>query len=269
MFRCRLELKTSGVAFAAAIAVAFSSSLAEADCNATVVPFEALKVVQSPTRALRRVSLEFQHIASLPPEGRAVSLECGVARGTGRTVCTPPRSPDKVNCIAAAGAQGYASDARPSPIESAAEWAARNYTFDLSGVDGPADLPAHTTITIRFMPSDLTPFVPPPGVEPLLMKAVNWESKALEYAARDQELNFEGDVDVVCQIQGDGHLVCGDVLNPPKPTAFESLPVQVEKSWRTAPTLVDGTPSGGRWVRITASFHLNPPPPAGTKSAGR
>lgn len=254
-----LVVKAPGVVVCVLSTWALTAATAEAaPCTVDSAPFENLKIVQVPSHTLRRASLG--EVRSLPPEGRSVTLDCAIPRSTGKPICAPVNSGTPVDCYAQHPGGGYVVKGASDPIVADALWAVSGYRFDLGAT--PGDKPIRTRIVFTYRPDDLLPFEAPASVTPLPMESVVWLAKSVQYAARDQELGFEGHVTVDCQVQSNGRLLCADVMGAPRPTAFSSAPVQLEDSWRAAPALADGTPSTGRWVRIGLTFTLRSPQPA-------
>ena len=248
--------------FLASVALVGGLAVCEGAQNApasVTVAFDSLKVTHTPGHASRHVAL--RNVQTLPADGSAVDVDCAISRRFGRAVCRPPGSNYPIDCFAnpPASCTLYPDPVRDPVLLAAAE-IANGYGFDPVSLPGPADQFLRTKITVKLDPADLVALSPPLGAALLPIDAVNWQERAMGYPERDRELGVEGQASVACQIQMDGGLLCGDVASTPRKGFFLGIPDALERFWRAAPQLLDGTPSSGRWVQIVLTFKLAAPP---------
>lgn len=185
--------------------------------------------------------------APLPATASKVEIACNVSRQSGEVS----------KCRAAEGSDDV--------LAKAAERQGDDLTLSPSQLDPDNDIPLRLRASLLIDPADAKPFSLPAGVTPLKATEVSWTSKPTAealthlYPARATRLELAARLSMTCQIAADGGLICADltvVTAPGQEATFDGIGERIAELFRAGPTLVDGRPAAGQWVRM--SFAFNP-----------
>ena len=207
-----------------------------------------------PARVRQQITVGERHrlaqTLSLPSDGWTVRLRCEVQRQSG----------------AVGGCQPVDPAAQPTPALRVAQRHAARLVVDLSGQDRDDPQPMVTELPVTLSPTDRRPldFGPPTVPSSGVSFAERPGAKALRsaYPSRAQRQGVAASVDLACQVQSDGSLVCQpaqaagrDALGP-LAVEFERAAETLAADYRSAPTLADGRPSAGVVIGLRVRFAL-------------
>jgi len=193
-----------------------------------------------PPLSVRRRS--FADLPQLPATAADVEVVCDVERRFGQLR----------HCKAAAGV-----DER---LAKPASWQAERLRLDPADLDPDNDTPLRAKLTVRVDPADAVMPGPPAGETPLVASNVVWEKQpsgadiSRYYPDRALRMEVSARIAVLCRIEANGDLGCPNTtVTAPAEHAelFDNWGEVVERLYHAAPRLGDGTPSAGRWVRLT------------------
>lgn len=207
-----------------------------------------------PARVRERMTIGERHRLAaglnLPPEGVAVRLRCEVQRQSGLVGSCQPVDP---------AAQA------PEFLRLAQRHAAR-MVLDMSGQDRDDPQPMVTELPVTLTPGDRRPLdFGPPTVPMSGVRFVGQpDGKALRsaYPFRAQRQGVGAVVDLACQVQTDGTLVClpaqaaGREALGPLAVEFERAAETLAADYRSAPELADGRPSAGVVIGLRVRFAM-------------
>lgn len=209
------------------------------------VDVATLRSRPEPTRGARWRSFRGQ--AALPAAPADVEVTCEVHRRTARlSAC---RAPDGV------------TEALGKP----AAYQANGLRLDAATLDPDTDVPLHVKLTVRVDPADAATPAPPPGQVALKPTDVVWTARpsaedfTRSYPDRAQRMELAARITMLCRIGSGGELTCPSTTIQTvegEEGSFDTWPERMEPLYRAGPTLIDGSPSNGRWVTLV--FNLTP-----------
>ena len=194
----------------------------------------------APSLPARRRS--FSGLASPLPAAADVEVVCDVDRHRGVVA----------NCKAA----GAIAETLARP----AERQGNAVRLDPAALDPDSDIPLRLRLPLRIDPADGSPFIPPDGRKPLKNSEVTWthqptyDSLMRLYPARALREAVGARVSVICRIKDEGDLACADErvsADDAFAEIFDGWGVKAAALYQAGPTLPDGQPSAGRWVKLT------------------
>lgn len=179
-------------------------------------------------------------VGALPAQGVVVVMDCLVSRATGQVIDCEAEDNDAYAAVAMARVKTIVFD-----------------HFDLD----PADArPLYARIPVPLSQKDRLQ-VGEPGSDgfgdPVWLGPPPDVAKF--YPSRAARMEKSGAATLYCQIQVDGSLVCPiyQLTQGPTGYGFEQSALEFALALQAGPTLKDGRPSAGVWVKVPVSFQLH------------
>lgn len=210
-----------------------------------------------PARVRGRMSIGERHrlaaSVALPAEGVTVRLRCEANRQTGGVGSCQPVDPA----------------AQPPELQRLAQRHAARLVLDMQGQDRDDPQGMLVEVPVPLHPSDRRPldFGPPtlPASGLDLVARPSAEAQRRAYPLRAQRQGVAASVELACQVQADGTLVCQPArVGPPAererlgPLAleFERAAETLAADYRAGPTTQDGRPSAGLVIGLVVRFAM-------------
>lgn len=205
-----------------------------------------------PARVRERISLGERHRLAqglaLPPEGLTVRLRCEANRQSGAVRSCRPVD----------------EAAQPVELLRVAQRHAARLVLDMQGLDRDDPQAVLLDLPVLLHPSDRRPLdfgsptVPMSGLDFLAQPTAEAQRQAFPFRALRQGLGAT--VDLACQVQADGTLVCRPAQAAererlgPLAVDFERAAETLAADYRAAPALKDGRPSAGVVIGLQLRF---------------